>query len=535
MRCGLPLATAFGLLFLPEPLAAQAPAEMTPGDVAVLVRDRPSADTRQRVQAALKSDDPLVRATAARVAWAAGIAEIDKSILDSLAAETDAVPTTEKIRALLYLNGAGAVDVVRKYLPRAGFEGQLVFAEWLARMQPQRFADELAEIAAADQDPSALNPIVGVAVKQHPEHRDRVLRAWVRSARPSAWREFVGSRTLDPKTDAAIFIEALHSTADLARVATVWHLASLLADQREIPVEVFDAATRNALPSDDNWELFGRELLVRSKQNGKSADRADLIQSEGRRHLDLLRIVVAYPRASKTERQVAITVLGDQLSPPAPARPAPHDPPLNSVAMRVPWAPWRGFVRSLFRSTGCDVTADPQFAAARVSYRPSGVPERVGVDPNAPLPCQAAVALLARLSVASRDHEVTLPDNGSEWLVVPLEETTVDCIDSPVNAVPRAGIQPEGTSNIQVPKKTRDVRPVYPEGAITSRIQGTVVLDAIINSTGCVGGVQLTRGITPPLDFAAIKAVTGWRFTPTLLNGQPVPVVMTVTVTFKLE
>jgi len=39
----------------------------------------------------------------------------------------------------------------------------------------------------------------------------------------------------------------------------------------------------------------------------------------------------------------------------------------------------------------------------------------------------------------------------------------------------------------------------------------------------------------PLLDAAAIDAVRQWRFTPTLLNGQPVPVVMTVTVAFKLR
>jgi protein TonB len=60
-----------------------------------------------------------------------------------------------------------------------------------------------------------------------------------------------------------------------------------------------------------------------------------------------------------------------------------------------------------------------------------------------------------------------------------------------------------------------------------------VVLDAVIDATGRVTGVQVTRSI-PLLDQAAIEAVRQWRFTPTLLNGEPVSILLTVTVRFTL-
>ena len=41
--------------------------------------------------------------------------------------------------------------------------------------------------------------------------------------------------------------------------------------------------------------------------------------------------------------------------------------------------------------------------------------------------------------------------------------------------------------------------------------------------------------MAPDLDLQALRAVTQWRYTPTLLNGVPVPVIMTVTVHFKLN
>jgi protein TonB len=67
-----------------------------------------------------------------------------------------------------------------------------------------------------------------------------------------------------------------------------------------------------------------------------------------------------------------------------------------------------------------------------------------------------------------------------------------------------------------------------------SRVEGTVILEAVIGVDGTVQDVRVLRSI-PLLDASAIEAVHQWRFTPTLLNGEPVAVVMTVTVTFSLR
>jgi len=87
---------------------------------------------------------------------------------------------------------------------------------------------------------------------------------------------------------------------------------------------------------------------------------------------------------------------------------------------------------------------------------------------------------------------------------------------------------------IQPPQKTRYVMPVYPALARAAGKEGTVVLEAVIDEQGRVNHVKVLRSI-PLLDQAAVDAVRQWEFTPTLLNGQPVTVVMTVTVTFSLQ
>jgi TonB family protein len=87
---------------------------------------------------------------------------------------------------------------------------------------------------------------------------------------------------------------------------------------------------------------------------------------------------------------------------------------------------------------------------------------------------------------------------------------------------------------IQEPRKIKNVPPAYPQAAREARIQGVVILECTIGTDGNVTNVTVSRGI-PELDEAAVEAVRQWVYTPTILNGVAVPVVMTVTVNFRLE
>ena len=98
---------------------------------------------------------------------------------------------------------------------------------------------------------------------------------------------------------------------------------------------------------------------------------------------------------------------------------------------------------------------------------------------------------------------------------------------------PRPEPLPVG-GHIRPPQKTKYVAPIYPAIARANKIQGMVILEAVIGEDGRVRNVRVLRSIQL-LDGAAVDAVRQWVFTPTLLNGQPVPVVMTVTVAFELQ
>ena len=70
--------------------------------------------------------------------------------------------------------------------------------------------------------------------------------------------------------------------------------------------------------------------------------------------------------------------------------------------------------------------------------------------------------------------------------------------------------------------------------ARSARVSGIVILEAVIGPDGRVTDVTVLRSVAL-LDEAAVEAVQQWEYTPTLLNGVPVPVIMTVTVNFTLR
>lgn len=109
-------------------------------------------------------------------------------------------------------------------------------------------------------------------------------------------------------------------------------------------------------------------------------------------------------------------------------------------------------------------------------------------------------------------------------------------------ALLRAAQTPPAVSNgvvrvggtISGPRKIRDVVPAYPQAARVAGIQGSVIIEATIDRDGAVADAQVLRGV-PELNDAALQAVRQWMYTPTLLDGVPVQVLMTATVVFAIR
>ena len=109
--------------------------------------------------------------------------------------------------------------------------------------------------------------------------------------------------------------------------------------------------------------------------------------------------------------------------------------------------------------------------------------------------------------------------------------------DGVLDGVPSAGLstgplRPGGS--IKPPRKIKDVKPVYPQGALTDQARGTVIIEATIGVDGKVRETRVLHSV-PPLDQAALDAVRQWEYAPSLVNGVPVAVVMTVIVNFAIQ
>jgi periplasmic protein TonB len=88
---------------------------------------------------------------------------------------------------------------------------------------------------------------------------------------------------------------------------------------------------------------------------------------------------------------------------------------------------------------------------------------------------------------------------------------------------------------ITKPVRLGGAQPAYTELARKARIQGVVIVEAVIDKEGKVTNVRVLKGLPMGLDQSAVDAVKSWRFRPATLNGRPVSVYYSLTVNFRLQ
>ena len=132
----------------------------------------------------------------------------------------------------------------------------------------------------------------------------------------------------------------------------------------------------------------------------------------------------------------------------------------------------------------------------------------------------------------------------------PIREPEPEIIEDPIppdveivigdpEAPPPTGPLIAGVGDVTNPRLIEEtkVQPEYPELARVARLEGNVILQAIIHSDGSVGELEILRCNRPNMGFenAALSAVTQWRYEPATQGGRPIEVYFTVFVEFKLH
>ena len=128
---------------------------------------------------------------------------------------------------------------------------------------------------------------------------------------------------------------------------------------------------------------------------------------------------------------------------------------------------------------------------------------------------------------------IRLPEDIDTEIEIPDTDIIFGIPEGPPPAEPEGPIRVGG--DVQPPVKVSAPSPQYTEIARKARIQGVVIVEAIIDKTGAVTNVKILKGLPMGLDTAAADAVKKWKFKPATLNGKPVAVIYNLTVNFRLQ
>jgi TonB family protein len=539
-RC-LPTLVVTIVAMLAAASAVRAQKPTTPVTMGSLVMMRMNGDSgaTEAIGAALSHPEPGMRAVAARLVAVGRLFPVRSQLITALATEKVDAVAAEQVRALVLLESQDAMDAATAHLAKAGPRARDAFALEAARLAPDRFIAELqvlmGEVGAGGGE--QLVPAISLGLRLHPAMRGALLAAWLDRASPSTWSDITRHLAVAPTADASevpVLVATLSSPQVEHREPTVWLLLNWLGRSQNVPAALLQAA----LPRSDDggaltWERFGRELVARHVTSDRTEDRSTFLAREaGTRQLDA-RAIAALKVLTRQEQAALDRALGG----PQPARPAGASPPASTPRVGVFDNIWGGFLGSLLDATGCQPTDDWRFGGVRLTYSSEGRPTRLAVDPSrVSESCARATMALAQVSLSHRSDPVSEGD--LEWVLLPTALEFVACADSldRTAASNQTGFRVTSERrDIEEPRRSRDVRPRYPPGAQQRGVSGVVILEAMISKEGCIRTARVLRSVDPELDLEAIRTVTQWRYTGARLRGEPVDVIMTVTVNFTLN
>jgi len=526
------------------PAAPADGAAPSPGAIALLANKPLGPDEIALCRAALRGPRADSRATAARVARVQGSAGLVPTLLETLAGETDAAAAREEVLALGWLAGAAAHDVLLAAARR--FDGEiddaLVLGLALRGPEALSLAGRLAEQRV---EPRSWDAFFLWATRGGLEALPEAGSAAAAIGSPQAWSALFAASAHggQPLADASV-ATAARAGSSAIRTEAYLHVLGLVDRGGVVGAETHAALAQapeaDAARASDAPAVLAFELLRRALGHA-AVDRTTLLRALDRGALFRLgQDHAALRRLRGPEREALGEVrFGDKKWVEDELKHG-HDPVeagnrLRGNRIRTVSDLPPGVIDDLVAITGCPLPKEPAWAGGEARFDARATLERVGFYPTqGPAACEPAARALLLMNMLPTDRP---PLAGQvDMLVLPLSRDFAACVGRAEPTAPRhTTSDADAPAAIREPRKTRSVPPSYPSAARRDGRQGVVIVEAVIGSEGCVRSAEVIS--SPHIDLAgeAIRSVVQWRYTPTLLDGRPVPVVMTVTVNFRLR
>lgn len=509
----------------------------TPGSLVLLIEDSRDPRVTARWIEALASPDARIRLLAARLLRQNRPSSAADPLRRALSTEIDILAAREEARTLLEIGAPESAGVVIAAAARLKDDGLM---EVLGRTQGARAVREFDRVKTSCGRRSAAT-LIGAAVA-----RDRSVLSTLPAqvleddvAMEAALSSAVAQRVAIPPQWLTTILP--RGGVDVRTLA--WWSIAVGADTSQL-ASAAPLPAVNDSDGDPSEGRLGRALALRAL--GRRVDQDDIVALAAQAVKDghIPRVVLTaiaeggiirllaqqeaenLPPVLQVRRSMPSTLTSD-----VNAAPAKYD------TMRTPDGLPRGLIRDVLAVSGCKPKPRDGLGAALVRYSPTGRPAQMALLESAlPVTCQDAVRALVLTSLLAEDNPAA--SNAVHVVLLPFEPGFDECAaDASPNESPDGSKGPVtiGIGTVSPPTKTKDVRPVYPQTAIDRRVSGIVVLEAMISPQGCVNRARVLHSVEPQLDAEAVRSVIQWRFTPTLLNGVPMPVIMTVSVQFTLR
>lgn len=527
-------------------LAAAQPADVdgllalkpSPGVEALLLAHATDGRVGRRWIGLLTHADARIRLSAARALGVTNVKGASGDLLDALARERDVTVVAEMVQAIAIIAPDDDVLQVHAHLDRIGDGRAAALLDGLAAARPAVIARHLLSAAPLRSRPEWVRPAYARLVRTSPASGDAIDASLLTAPEPSVLEGVLAGAMDARRTLPPALVHAGFSLPLSGRLATVAYLATLYGSPARVAA---DAALRVApaapAASDDTPDArWVRELERRWLGQDAAAPLAATIaalpdeQWVRRTPREALAVLTGDERAAFISHfrlpEHAARALID-VSPGEPAQVVPPSP--AAVLTDAPAV----MIEDVVRVARCRPQAtDERFQSVR--YRSDRRPGALARDAQ---PWSPGCDRAARAAIAMAYGTPPRGDTDRMLVLLRLDDDFVACLaDSQSMAKTPAGIGGGiDASGVVPPRKIEDRPPVYPDVAVRSRLQGVVGIEARIERSGCVSEARVVQGVHPYLDTAALQAVSRWRYTPTSLNGEPVPVLMTVNVNFSLR